>query len=136
MAASENWMSANWRPLCGIVYLLICVVDFVGMPIWMQITNGRYPPDRIVEIVSKLEGAAAQVEGIRALRQQQTWEPVTLMGSGLFHVAFGAILGAAAWTRGTEKIERARGAQPPTLAEVAENLGAGTERSSRGRSQR
>jgi len=30
-----------------------------------------------------------------------------LQGGGLFHIAFGAILGASAWTRGMEKRERA-----------------------------
>ena len=34
------------------------------------------------------------------------WQSLTLQGGGLFHIAFGAILGAAAWTRGMEKRER------------------------------
>jgi hypothetical protein len=32
------------------------------------------------------------------------WKPLTLEGSGLFHVAMGAVLGVTAWTRGQEKI--------------------------------
>lgn len=36
------------------------------------------------------------------------WESLTTSNGGVFHVAMGAILGAAAWTRGHENIERAR----------------------------
>jgi hypothetical protein len=34
------------------------------------------------------------------------WDPLTLKGAGLFHLAFGAILGVSAYTRGQEKIRR------------------------------
>jgi len=32
------------------------------------------------------------------------WVPITLQGGGLFHVAMGAVLGVAAWSRGQEKL--------------------------------
>jgi hypothetical protein len=32
------------------------------------------------------------------------WQPITLQGAGLFHMAMGAVLGVAAWSRGQEKI--------------------------------
>ena len=32
------------------------------------------------------------------------WNPLTLQGAGLFHLAMGAVLGIAAWSRGQEKI--------------------------------
>jgi hypothetical protein len=32
------------------------------------------------------------------------WNPLTLQGAGLYHVAMGAILGVAAWSRGQEKM--------------------------------
>ena len=32
------------------------------------------------------------------------WDPLTLKGGGLFHMAMGAVLGVAAWSRGQEKI--------------------------------
>ena len=31
------------------------------------------------------------------------WQPYTLNNGGMFHIAMGAILGAAAWKRGEEK---------------------------------
>jgi hypothetical protein len=36
------------------------------------------------------------------------WESLTLSNGGLIHLAFGAILGVTAWTRGMEKCERER----------------------------
>lgn len=30
----------------------------------------------------------------------KTWQPLTLMGNGMFHIAMGAIVGASAFTRG------------------------------------
>lgn len=104
----ESWIATNWRPLCGVVYLLICFTDFCALPIYHTVIQARYTPDRIYDIVKNMEGAG-QIEAMRALREQQSWKPVTLEGAGLFHVAFGAILGVAAWTRGTERIERTRG---------------------------
>jgi len=35
----------------------------------------------------------------------QVWVPITLQGSGIFHVSFGAILGVTSWTRGQEKLK-------------------------------
>jgi hypothetical protein len=32
------------------------------------------------------------------------WNPLTLQGAGLFHLAMGAVLGIAAWSRGQEKM--------------------------------
>jgi hypothetical protein len=32
------------------------------------------------------------------------WDPITLKGAGLFHMAMGAVLGIAAWSRGQEKL--------------------------------
>jgi len=32
------------------------------------------------------------------------WQPLTLGGGGLYHLAMGAVLGIAAWSRGQEKI--------------------------------
>jgi hypothetical protein len=44
------------------------------------------------------------------------WNPLTLQGAGLFHIAMGAVLGLAAWGRTQEKLGGANngGAQVPT----------------------
>jgi hypothetical protein len=33
------------------------------------------------------------------------WQPLTLQGAGLFHIAMGAVLGVAAYGRTKEKLE-------------------------------
>jgi hypothetical protein len=106
---NESWISVNWRPLCGMVYLFICLADFAALPIYHTVIQGRYTPEKVFDIARQLPDGATQIEAMRVLREQQSWKPVTLEGAGLFHVAFGAILGVSAWTRGTERIERTRG---------------------------
>lgn len=32
------------------------------------------------------------------------WNPLTLQGGGLYHLAMGAVIGITAWSRGQEKI--------------------------------
>lgn len=46
------------------------------------------------------------------------WEPLTLQGSGLYHMSMGAVIGAASWTRGVEKITEIKAQVPPTEYEV------------------
>lgn len=104
----EPWWASAWRPAAAAVYLLICLVDFVIMPVYYEYTNSKMTADKVAEIALKFEGGGAQVEALRALREERSWKPITLAESGLFHIAFGAILGAAAWTRGREKSERIR----------------------------
>jgi hypothetical protein len=33
------------------------------------------------------------------------WQPLTLQGAGLYHVAMGAVIGVTAWGRTREKLE-------------------------------
>ena len=77
----EPWLKQYWRPLMAYQYLLVCLFDFVLAPI-------------LTMILSKYLGG------------YHPWEPLTLKESGYYHMAIGAILGVAAWTRGQEKIKR------------------------------
>lgn len=77
----ENWVNKKWRPVMGWVYMAVNIADFVVFPI----------------LWSMLQAA----QGGQVTNQ---WEPLTLKGAGLFHIAMGAILGVTAWTRGQEKI--------------------------------
>ena len=29
----EDWMNSKWRPMMGWMYMLVCMMDFVGFPI-------------------------------------------------------------------------------------------------------
>jgi hypothetical protein len=82
--AEEDWMSKKWRPMMAIMYMMVCIFDFILFPIMFT-------------AVQFWETQAAN----DAFRQ---WNPITLLGGGLFHVAMGAVLGVSAWSRGQEKI--------------------------------
>jgi len=78
---AEDWMSKKWRPMMGWVYMITCSVDFILFPVLWS----------ILQTVSN-----GQVTS--------QWNPITLQGAGLYHLAMGAVLGVAAWSRGQEKM--------------------------------
>lgn len=68
----------------AVTYMIINICDFILFPIMFT-------------VVQFWETSASN----DAFRQ---WEPLTLQYGGLIHLAFGAILGISAWTRGQEKV--------------------------------
>ena len=76
----EDWMNSKWRPAMGWMYMLTCVTDFVLFPILWS----------LLQTVTK-----------QPITQ---WQPLTLQGAGLFHIAMGAVLGIAAMGRTQEKL--------------------------------
>ena len=83
LVANDNtdWINKKWRPVMGWVYMLTCTMDFVVFPIlWSMLqalSNGQ--------VTSQ-------------------WQPLTLQGAGLYHIAMGAVLGIAAYGRTKEKV--------------------------------
>jgi hypothetical protein len=90
----EDWMQKKWRPLMAMMYMCVCAADFIVFPI-------------MYTIVQFWETQAAN----DAFRQ---WQPLTLQGAGLFHMAMGAILGITAFGRTQEKIAGAAITPTPT----------------------
>ena len=87
----EDWMNSKWRPMMGWMYMLVCTMDMVVFPIlWSLLQTFTHTP----------------------ITQ---WNPLTLQGAGLFHIAMGAVLGIAAFGRTQEKLNGANngGAQTP-----------------------
>jgi hypothetical protein len=84
----ENWINNRWRPMMGWMYFVVCITDFILFPVLWAIFK------------------ASVGETVTA------WEPLTLQGAGLFHVAMGAILGVTAWSRGREKMMGVAGELP------------------------
>jgi hypothetical protein len=76
----EHWMKAYWRPAMGWLYMLICFADFVAFPAISM----------FIPIITKLPYVA--------------WQSLSLSNGGLMHMAFGAILGVAAYGRTQEKV--------------------------------
>lgn len=99
---TESWLNRTWRPAAAVVYLAICLFDFIIAPYYMGLR--ATDTAKFVYSIKDLDPEIA----IAIIQNKTPWSPLTLQGSGLFHVAFGAILGVAAWTRGTAQIESIR----------------------------
>lgn len=102
----ESWLR-SWRHVAAYVYLTICLFDFVAMPIVYELFHRKMDEMTLIGAVKPLD-PLTQVELVKTLNQGDKWSPLTLGENGLFHVAFGAILGVAAWTRGNEKVSRTK----------------------------
>jgi hypothetical protein len=90
----EDWMNSKWRPMMGWMYMLVCMFDMILFPIlWSLLQTITHTP----------------------ITQ---WNPLTLQGAGLFHIAMGAVLGIAAFGRTQEKMAGANngGVQTPAPA--------------------
>ena len=88
----EDRMNSKWRPMMGWMYMLVCMFDMIVFPVlWSLLQTMTQTP----------------------ITQ---WNPLTLQGAGLFHIAMGAVLGIAAFGRTQEKMAGANngGAQTST----------------------
>ena len=86
LVANDNtdWINKKWRPAMGWVYMATCTADFVLFPIlW------------------------SMLQALTKGNVTMQWQPLTLQGAGLYHIAMGAVLGIAAYGRTKEKIEGA-----------------------------
>ena len=77
----EDWMNSKWRPMMGWVYMATCTADFVIFPILWSI-----------------------LQSVSHGTVNSQWQPLTLQGAGLYHIAMGAVLGLAAFGRTQEKL--------------------------------
>jgi hypothetical protein len=89
----EDWMNSKWRPMMGWMYMVVCTCDFVIFPVLWALLHAVLHTANMVQ-----------------------WNPLTLQGAGLFHIAMGAVLGIAAFGRTQEKLSGANngGIQAPT----------------------
>ena len=92
----EDWMQKKWRPAMGWMYMVVCMMDMVIFPVaWSLLQTITHTP----------------------ITQ---WNPLTLQGAGLFHLAMGAVLGIAAFGRTQEKIAgSANNVSTPSLPPAA-----------------
>ena len=90
----EDWMNSKWRPMMGWMYMVVCMMDMVIFPIlWSVLQTFTHT----------------------AITQ---WNPLTLQGAGLFHIAMGAVLGIAAFGRTQEKMAGANNGGAQTITSV------------------
>ena len=79
--SGEDFMSKNWRPMMAMTYMLTCLFDFVAGPILYNLLQFYNPGQDLA-----------------------MWQPLTLQGGGLYHIAMGVVLGITAHGRTQEKI--------------------------------
>ncbi len=82
-----------WRWTALGVYLVICLYDFMVVPIWYGLNR----PDlgTFIEILNTVGDPLIQLELMKKMTGQHN--PFTLRGGGIFHLAFGAILTGSAF---------------------------------------
>ena len=83
-------MKDKWRFAALIVYLVICVYDFMLVPIYYGIARMDLDLADYMQYLTLIEDPLVQMEYLKKLVSQH--EPFTLQGGGLFHLSFGAIL--------------------------------------------
>jgi hypothetical protein len=81
----ENWIKSYWRPAAAWLYMIICLMDFVIFPMLTMILP-------------------AILHNFGVAITYTAWQSLTLQSGGLIHMAFGAIVGVSAWSRGKEKL--------------------------------
>lgn len=79
--ADTHWVNRHWRPMMGWSYLIICLFDFLVAPILWS----------LFQLSGHGNIAAA-------------WQPLTLQGAGLYHLAMGTIMGITSYGRTKEKL--------------------------------
>jgi len=89
-SGGAEWMQKLWRPAMGWMYMVICLLDMAIFPVLWSI-----------------------LQAVMHVPITQ-WNPLTLQGAGLFHIAMGAVLGISAFGRTQEKL--AGTAANPTTA--------------------
>lgn len=89
--SDDSWMQKQWRPAMGWMYMIVCMCDMIIFPVLWALLQ------------------AVQHQTITQ------WNPLTLQGAGLFHLAMGAVLGIAAFGRTQEKIAGAATNVAPSL---------------------
>lgn len=87
-------MEAKWVKVALIVYLTICVYDFMLVPIYYGIARMGLDLADYMQYLTLIEDPLVQLEYLKKLVSQH--EPFTLKGGGLFHLSFGAILTGSA----------------------------------------
>lgn len=93
--AGEDFMTKNWRPMMAMTYMLTCLFDFIIGPILYNILQ-YYNPGQHLDM----------------------WQPLTLQGGGLYHIAMGVVLGITAHGRTQEKINSVDTPVLPSLSNM------------------
>lgn len=98
----HKWYQSIWLPFAAATYIIICIFDFIVMPIYVAAHNSKIEQRVFAELEGKDVATFATTIAQTAQATRQ-WNPLTLIGAGTFHMAFGALLTGGAVTRGLAK---------------------------------
>lgn len=108
-STDSAWYQKTWLPFAAATYIIICIFDFMIMPVYTAAHNSRIEN----AVFARLEDdktAATFADGlIKSNQAARQWNPLTLLGGGMFHLAFGALLTGGAVTRGIAKKSEVEG---------------------------
>jgi hypothetical protein len=92
------WMQRDegWKTIMAVVYAIICLVDFVIMPMAITAFKGHGLQDFIINNLRTFD-PGIQVQILQAVAKD--YAPFTLQGAGVFHLAFGALLTGSALSK-------------------------------------
>jgi len=100
----EHWLNSYWRPMMGWSYFAICLFDFLVAPILWTLAQATF------------HGTI-----------QTQWQPITLLGGGLYHISMGVILGVSSYGRTQEKLNGvANNNMPSPMSNMPTMTGNGT----------
>ena len=87
-------INRHWRDWAGLVYLFICLIDFFVAPLIWNLKMEAYCYDiKMTALEKGLDSSECDIT---------RWTPLTLGAGAMFHLSFGAILGATAWKKKEE----------------------------------
>ena len=95
-------INRHWRDWAAIVYLFLCIVDFFIAPLMWNI------------------GMTMMSDEIKM--NTSRWAPLTLQAGAMFHLSFGAILGATAWRKKDEIQDKEIGELHTDLEELKKTV--------------
>lgn len=95
---AEMWYQRTWRPMMAAIYMILCVLDYGVRPMINYYQSTNFNLAYIVQTIEPLE-SVVQIEIINAAKRESILPILT----EFVHLAFGAILGVAAFSRGAAK---------------------------------
>lgn len=99
MDYEQSWIAKNWRALAAISYFVICLFDFVIMPLIVYFAHISF-----TEMAHTISGLPPEVQHVALDRIWGPWVPLTLQCNGIFHISFGSLISTMAWRHSSEII--------------------------------
>ena len=98
----DNFFQKYWRPAMAGLYMLLMILDYGVRPLVNQYHANEFDLSATVVSISPLD-PSVQVKALDIASRNELWPPIL---NEFVHLAFGAVLTAAATTRGLEKMKR------------------------------